>query len=368
MPVFALPRPSRDTAFSSRRRLAFILALSLLLHWLFIGVATNGLRLASPKPDPQAVLRAALVDATPPAPQPVAQVAPKPTRARAPQPALPAAPAVPAAASAAPSMPVEIPIPVPSDEPFADTDAVVADDALAEDDPAQRARKGGATALGERLRVSPPPSARLHYDVQGIKNGDTVYGRGKIEWDFSGARYAVRGEAGILFITVLSFGSEGGADEFGIAPVIYTEERFRKAATATHFNRERNLISFSASTRSYPLRGGEQDRASIVWQLAGIGRGDTEKFVPNAVFPIFVAGVRDGEQWDMQVVGEEEIDTRMGRLPTWHVVRHPRPGTYEQRLDIWLAPRESWYPVRIRFTERNGDALTMTASSIDRGN
>jgi hypothetical protein len=365
MPVFPLRHPSSVIRPESRRRLAFILVLSIVLHWLLIGVATNGLRLFEPKQEDKAVLQAALVPTPQLAPPPPAapkrqpqQPKSKPVPTAKPAPQAPIEPSV--AAASAPIMPVEMPIPVPSDTPE--------EIAQAEGDPAQRARKSHATALGQRLRISPPPSARLHYDVEGTKNGDAVYGKGKIEWDFSGARYSVRGEAGVLFITVLSFGSEGGADEFGIAPVIYTEERFRKAATATHFNRERNLISFSASTHSYPLVGGEQDRASVVWQLAGIGRGDTEKFVPNAVFPIFVAGARDGEQWDMQVVGEEEIDTGLGRVPTWHVVRIPRPGSYEQKLDIWFAPRESWYPVRIRFTERNGDSLTMTTSSIDKGN
>jgi hypothetical protein len=76
-----------------------------------------------------------------------------------------------------------------------------------------------------------------------------------------------------------------------------------------------------------------------------------------------VAGVRDAEPWQIQVIGLERMDTAAGATEAWHVMRLPRPGSYEQKLDIWLAPQRSWYPVRLRFTETNGDYLDMALSS-----
>jgi hypothetical protein len=162
----------------------------------------------------------------------------------------------------------------------------------------------------------------------------------------------------------MTFKSEGMIDEHGVSPVIYSEKRFRRSETATHFQRERNTISFSASEQTYPRQGGEQDRASIVWQLAGIGRGDSAKFVPDAEIDVFVAGIRDGEVWRIHVIGEEEIDTGSGKTKAWHVMRMPRPGSYDQKLDIWLAPESGWYPVKIRYTETNGDYLDMSVSNL----
>jgi len=213
-------------------------------------------------------------------------------------------------------------------------------------------------------RVSLLPSAQLDYDVVALRDGQKVYGRGKIDWQSDGGNFTIDGEAGILFFTLLSFKSSGVVDDFGVSPVLYSEKRFRKSETNTHFHRERNTISFSASTASYPRKGGEQDRASIVWQLAGIGRGDGEKFVPGEEINFFVAGVRDAETWQIRVVAEEEIDTYLGKTKAWHVVRMPRPGSYDQKIDIWLAPQQGWYPVKLRYTETSGDYLDMSLSNL----
>lgn len=238
----------------------------------------------------------------------------------------------------------------------------------AAESPAMDSTEPAATATQEqaetRYKVSPPPSAVLKYDVQALREGQTVYGHGKISWQSDGGNYTVTGEAGVLFFTVLSFKSEGAIDEFGVAPLLYSEKRFRKSETNTHFQRERNVISFSASTISYPRAGGEQDRASIIWQLAGIGRGDQEKFMPNAEIDLFVAGVRDAETWRIHVIGKEDVEVGAGKTVAWHVVRMPRPGSYEQKLDIWLAPEQEWYPVRLRYTETNGDYLDMSLSNL----
>jgi hypothetical protein len=98
--------------------------------------------------------------------------------------------------------------------------------------------------------------------------------------------------------------------------------------------------------------------------LVAIGRGDREKFIRGATIDLFVAGVRDAETWQMQIVGNEEIDVGTGKTRAWHVVRAPRPGSYDQKLDIWLAPQQEWYPVRLRYTEVNGDYLDMSLSKI----
>jgi hypothetical protein len=213
--------------------------------------------------------------------------------------------------------------------------------------------------------VAPPPSAVLKYDVRKVpREGNSTYGSGTITWRTDGTRYTIDGEAGVLFITALTFRSEGDLDASGVAPERYSEKRWRKPETNTHFHRERNTISFSASTLSYPRQGGEQDRASIIWQLAAIGRGDSAAFAPDAEIDVFVAGNRDGEVWKIRVIGQEEIKAAGHAVRAWHVRRTPRSGSYDQGLDIWLAPQHEWYPVKLRYTERNGDYLDMTVSDM----
>ncbi|MGZ3238222.1 MAG: DUF3108 domain-containing protein, partial [Burkholderiaceae bacterium] len=212
--------------------------------------------------------------------------------------------------------------------------------------------------------INLPPSAELHYEVNALKKGIPLRGQSTVNWQSDGSQYRIDGATDIAEIGTRSFQSEGMIDQSGIAPLLYTEKSSNKSATNTHFQRERNIISFSSSTVSYPRQGGEQDRASIIWQLAGIGRGMPEKFLTGADFEIFVAGVRDGETWRIHVIAEEEIDIPTGKISTWHLVRTPRPGTYEQQLDIWLAPRQAWYPVKLRYTQTNGDALDMSLIKV----
>ena len=217
-----------------------------------------------------------------------------------------------------------------------------------------------------RYNIDLPPSAELKYDVQKTpKEGAPMYGSGTISWHTDGSKYSVNGDFGVLFITALSFQSTGAIENTGIVPELYSEKRFRKAETNTHFHRERNTISFSSSTLSYPRNGGEQDRASIIWQLAGIGRGDSGKFVAGASIDLFVAGTRNAETWQILVLGLEEIKVDGVSTQAWHLARAPRVGSYDQKLDIWLAPEQNWYPVRLRYTETNGDYLDMTLTSLN---
>jgi len=221
-------------------------------------------------------------------------------------------------------------------------------------------------AAGRHYQTAAPPSAVLDYDVTGTKDQAPAYGTGRITWVNHGSSYEVMGRAKALFFTVLNFSSRGELDGWGVSPVIYTEQKGFKAATNTHFNRERDLVSFSASTTSYARRGGEQDRASLIWQLAAIGRGNPAQMQPGVMIDLFVAGVRDGEIWRMQVLGEEDITLPIGRLHAWHVVRMPKPGSYDDRVDIWLAPQHEWYPVRVRYTDQrpDGDYTELSLSGL----
>lgn len=212
-----------------------------------------------------------------------------------------------------------------------------------------------------------PPSVELTYDVE-LAPVDTAHpysGSGTINWQNNGNKYQIVGDTRFLmFVKPLKFTSEGGFDSYGIAPVLYSEKKINRSETATHFNRDdRNNISFSASQLTYRIKGGEQDTASVVWQIAAIGRGDREKFVPNTQIDLFVAGTRDADIWSILVIGQEDLEIDHSKVQTWHVARMPRPGTYDRRIDIWLAPQDQWYPVKIRQTEKKGDVYDMTMTS-----
>lgn len=360
MATFPTPAAARKPQW---QRGAVLLFASLLLHLLVFSWTEGRLglpSLASPEPPPVATVMLSAPPATAkPAPRPAMRQpkpAPKPQAAPIPDVMPPeitsadtGATAAPASEQAAATMPTA---PVATEEPAA------------------AALPEAALETAQRYKIAPPPSAVLEYDVRALRNGQNWHGNGVFDWEATDGRYRVNGEASITLIFkigVLNFKSEGALTEAGIAPVLYSEKPWRKSMTNTHFRQTEGLISFSASETTYPYQGGEQDRASIIWQLAGIGRGDVGQFAPGAEFDIFVAGTRNAETWRIHVLGEEEIDTPYGKLLAWHVVRAPRPGTYDQQIDIWLAPQHDWYPARVRYTYANGDHLDMSLSDIAQG-
>jgi hypothetical protein len=324
-------------------RMLAVLALSLLLHALALRWAGGHIGLPSLAQNDAPPVAVALLPAPAPvaaAPEPPPPPKPKPKprpkarpKAAAPQPASTPPPVTPPAESVAP--PQAAPAPeAPERESF------------------------------PRYQVRPPPSVDMKYEVRALSQGKEVYGNGRIVWHADGRRYRIDGEAGVLFFTVLRFQSEGGFDDFGVAPQSYVEKRMRKEETVTRFEPSPGSIRFSSSTASYPRSGGEQDRASIVWQLASIGLGDPAQYAPGAQLRVFVAGVRNAEPWLIQVIGQERIDTPAGAMQAWHVSRVPLPGSRDQKLDIWLAPEHSWYPVRLRFTEASGEYLELAVSAL----
>ena len=214
-------------------------------------------------------------------------------------------------------------------------------------------------------KISLPPSAELHYRIKAKQSGLTIDGDGQVQWEAGGGKFSVTSEsrAGI-FGKVLEAKSVGDIDQFGLAPASFQDKRFRKAATTTTFDRQAKSISFSTAPVTYPIKGGEQDRNSVIWQLIAVARGAESKFKPGSEWTFFVAGQRDAEPWHFKVGQTEKIRTALGELNAVHIVRAPPPDDKGQRLDIWLAPSLEWYPARLRFTDPDDEFIEQTLDSI----
>jgi hypothetical protein len=216
-------------------------------------------------------------------------------------------------------------------------------------------------------KMAPPPSADLVLVVDRIDADGTKWvGEAAIGWHRAADQYNVKVEIGISMlvtrINLVVLTSTGTLGDAGLMPVKMTEKRRGRAETATHFNAADKKITFSASQASYPLQPGAQDKASIPLQLAAIARGDPSQL--KGEIAIQVAEDKDASVYRFVVVGEEDIDTRMGRMHTWHLSRPPLPGSYNSRLDIWLSPEHDWYPVKINNLEASGAVTTQTVSKI----
>lgn len=211
------------------------------------------------------------------------------------------------------------------------------------------------------------PSAELHYAIKAKQNGLSISGNAVLTWYAADNRFAATTETRAMLVgKILDEKSEGAIDDFGLAPATFTEKRFRKAQTVTSFDRDKATIRFSASEQAYALKGGEQDRASAIWQLVAVARGAGARFKPGSGWTFFVAGPKDAEAWNFKVVKQETVRTPLGELAALRVTKTPRSGSRGQQLDIWLAPSLEWYPIRLRFSEPDGEYIEQTLDSVVR--
>ncbi len=224
-----------------------------------------------------------------------------------------------------------------------------------------------AVAEARRYKVDVPPPATIVMDVARVDADGTRWnGEAQLAWTFRDDTYRIEFEAGIRVVfarvNLAVLTSEGALAATGFAPVKMTEKRRGRALTATHFDWQHDKITFSASQKTVPLVAGAQDKASVPLQLAAIARGDPAQL--SGDIDIQVGEDRDAVVFRFVVVGQEEIDTKFGKLRTVHLARPPKEGSYRSRLDVWLAPDRGWYPVQIRNTEANGAVTTQTVNNI----
>ena len=215
--------------------------------------------------------------------------------------------------------------------------------------------------------VDLPPSADLSYKIEARKKGISLSGDALVNWRVGAGKYSASNTARAQILgKILDNRTEGLIDVYGLAPLQFREKRFRKDQTTATFDRAAKAISFNDGKLTYPLTGGEQDRGSVQWQLAAVGRAAPEKFTPGSEWKFFVAGRRDAETWTFKVIGREALKTGMGTVQAVHLVKSPSPDAKGQSLDLWLAPSLEWYPVRLRFSEDDGEYVEQTLDKIVR--
>jgi hypothetical protein len=212
-----------------------------------------------------------------------------------------------------------------------------------------------------------PPSATLSYTIKAKQRGFPVSGESKLIWQIEDNKYLISNEVRASMLgKIQESKSEGTIDQFGLAPLQFIEKRFRKDPTTTQFDRNKNQISFSQSDLHHPIKGGEQDRISVIWQIISLVRGTPEKFVTDSNWSFIVAGRRDAEPWKFKVLQQETIETPLGKFPALHMMRLPPPDSPDQQLDIWLAPSLNYYPLRLRFSDADGDFLEQNLEKIEK--
>ena len=278
-----------------------------------------------------------------PPPAPSRAVAPPPAPKRqAPAPAPEAAAPIAAASAASAPEPDPVPPPMPP--------AVVAEAASAPFEPVTAAQAASAAVDGE---PGPewPLSTRLTYALTGNYRGP-IHGQAQVEWLRKGKDYQVNLDVGLgpSFAPLMTrrMSSQGVLTPEGIAPQRYDEETriiFNDARRGTVFFLP-NEVQLTTGVREPAPRGG-QDAASQFVQLTWLFLTGRQPLKAGEIVQFPLVLPRRQYAWQFEVLGEELLDTPMGRLPAWHLKPRTAVTGGDLSAEVWLAPSLQYLPLRL---------------------
>ncbi len=98
-----------------------------------------------------------------------------------------------------------------------------------------------------------------------------------------------------------------------------------------------------------------QDPLSVLVQLSALVAAAPEKYPAGGSVTLPVVNAEGVLDWSFRIEGEEEVTISRGRVVnTLHLVYRP-PTESEPQLEIWLGPRLSYLPARVRLRTPQGD-------------
>ena len=197
-------------------------------------------------------------------------------------------------------------------------------------------------------RTRPPPAITLRYEV---KRGG-LHGTGDLVWRPRADGYELGLDFKLGGLSLLSQSSSGAFDASGLAPVRFTDQRWRRAAMAANFQRGVGKITYSGSASEFALQPGVQDRLSWMVQLAAIVSAQPQLAKPGGRIAMRVSGSHgDYGVWVFRCAGPEAIEARGGTVDAIKFVREAREA-YDTTVQVWLDPQLHDLPVRA--TQKSG--------------
>ena len=392
-------RPPTLTHSAPRRALWALAALVCLVHWWVLadGPWDLGLNKASPsRPPANLVFDTRRIELPAPAPsKPAARViqsaraSVKPSAAMVsapaastlpaedppvlaaapvlPEPAAPPLPAAPAedppVLAAAPVLPEPAapPLPAaPAEAPPGQTDTqpqAQAPAAQEETPPAVSATEPQPAQSPSALSI--PSSVRLTYKMTGLSRGLNYHANGELNWRREANRYESSMVVSAFLLGSRSMTSVGEVTADGLAPKRFGDKA--RNELAAHFDADKGKITFSANRPELPWQRGAQDRLSVFFQLAGLLAGQAGAVPTGTRIALYTVGPRDAETWTFIVETMDNLSLPLGEIKALRLTREPK-REFDQKIETWFAPSMSYWPVRIKITQSNGDFVDQQLS------
>lgn len=260
---------------------------------------------------------------------------------------LPAQEPVQAAAPLEPAAAVE-PVPAPADSVSSTPAPAVTDN-------------GGAPAWLSQARFVWPRPGTFQYDVIGESKGIRFNANGELVWLHDGVNYQMKLDISHMLLGSRSQTSVGTLGNQGLQPKRFGDKY--KQEVAAHFERDKGLVVFSASSNPQALQAAAQDRLSLFAQLAALLAGSPELRQSGQLISFQVVAAKSADIWTFQVDKQETLQLPVGSLSTWKVSRVFK-GSHDQTADVWLSPAHGYLPVKVRIVQSNGDLLEQNLRKV----
>lgn len=366
-PLRMIDRPLTLIHSAPRRALWVLAALVSLMHWWVLadGPWDLGLNNATPtRPPANLVFNTRRIEVpAPDASKPAAGVI-QPARLRVKPPTASPSPAqAPSILAAAPVLPepAAAPLPVaPADAPPGQTEAqpqAQAPAVQAEPPPLVTAAQPEQAQSPSALSI--PNSVRLSYKMTGLSRGLNYHANGELNWLREANRYESSMVVSAFLLGSRSMTSVGEVTADGLAPKRFGDKA--RNELAVHFDADKGKITFSANRPELPWQRGAQDRLSVFFQLAGLLGGQADGVPTGTRIALYTVGPRDAETWTFIVENMENLNLPVGEIKALRLTREPK-REFDQKIETWFAPSMSYWPVRIKITQSNGDFVDQQLS------
>jgi hypothetical protein len=216
---------------------------------------------------------------------------------------------------------------------------------------------------GEASAFKIPASALLKYQVVGMSKQLNYSAWAEFSWQQDGQRYDSKLEVGAFLLGSRSQTSQGTLGAEGLMPQRFGDKY--RSEVASHFQRDKGVISFSTNAPEVPLLKGAQDRLSVVMQIAALLSAEPERYPVGTMLSFQTAATRDAEVWLFLVEKFESLQLPYGDVPTIKINRKPRKE-FDQTIELWFAPSIDYLPVRLRVTNANGDFVDQQLRKVER--
>ena len=222
---------------------------------------------------------------------------------------------------------------------------------------------GDGVPANEASAFKIPAPVFLKYQVLGMSKQMNYSAWAEFSWQHDGQRYDSKLEVGAFLLGSRSQTSQGTLGAEGLMPQRFGD-KFR-SEVASHFQRDKGVISFSTNAPEVPLLKGAQDRLSVVMQIAALLSADPERYPVGTMLSFQTVATRDAEVWLFLVEKSETLQLPYGDVPTIKINRKPRKE-FDQSIELWFAPSIDYLPVRLRVTNANGDFVDQQLRKVEK--